>query len=907
MSMSTTVLLQQINDVDTEARLLAIKRLGMIYDDEKIIDPLLKLLLDNDARIREAVILSLSVQSSSPKIIKPIINALSDEVVDVQLAAIKALSEFRSILATKPLIKILSDPEDEVRAGTVLALGLIEDKNALFPLIDCLEDQNSQVRINALVALSQLGDPRSIDPIIDLIQNETDDIVKQMAILSLGPLGKGDKRIVEPLIQHLSSPNPRFRQYAIVSLGQTKNPEIIKPLLKLLNDEDAYVRRACATALSDVKDPATVKEFIARLDDENAEIRETAARALGKLGDIDAILGLIHALYDTSNAVREEAAKSLGDLEDSAASKSLISVFKKEQDPSVKIAMAIALGRIEGNSPPSTSFVLANPAMRVLSKALSHKELGVRAASAESLAKICINNKKYGKAKNYYRRASDESLTWEFKQPFNLASSLGCEVMDRLSKKHYGGMASIFEAIYDNLATAAKMIGNHTFISKNYWKILEVYDQIFQSKNKGQFVQHFRDLGLKILLLAKKLPEDKQNLLNTSQDRLNEKFQVIDKRGLALSESLVEMENLKPDLFDIGNKILQIEPLELRMDEDQENTINVIEDLSEIPSMGALATMDTTDLLREEENIIQRHVTREVDRKFLLEDIPLTMDTHLFAGKDLSVGLIQFLQGAKRESFIEDDRDLWEKFVRRYYDEEVYRQTRILQFTQESIQFRAKPKIIGYLDDAIYEGCKLIIFPECSMPESYLPKLQQFADRFNIFIIAGVECISDQGHFYNRAYFISPMNENMPYQQKNTRTVMPSSEKNMLEWVENIETTSPPKFSIFESPFGKFIILIGNDIKEYSQFIPFITRERGLDFALFLNNGIENTALSHKYQELATEISKPILYLNTGQFGGTNVYLAKDTQQSPLQSEYSEGIFHWKYAVPEDDMPEFEL
>ena len=905
MSLST-VLLQQINDADTEARLLAIKRLGMIYDDDKIIDPLLKLLLDKDPRIREATILSLSVQSSSPKIIKPIITTLSDEEADVQLAAIKALSEFRSILATKPLIKILSDPNDEVRAGTVLALGLIEDKNALFPLIDCLEDQNSQVRINALVALSQLGDPRSIDPIIDLIKNEPDEIVKQMAILALGPIGKGDQRIVEPLIELLSSTNPRFRQYTIIALGQTQNPEIIKPLLKLLNDEDAYVRRACATALSDVKDPATVKEFIRRLDDENAEIRETAARALGKLGDIDAILGLIHALNDPTNAVREEAAKSLGELQDSAATKSLITAFKKEHDTGVKSAMAVAIGLIEGNSLPSVAFIIANPAMRALSKGLSDKEISVRAASAEALAKICINNKKYSKAKNYYKRASDESLTWEFKQPFNQASSLGCEVMDRLNKKNYGDMDKHFAAIYDNLATAAKMIGNQTFISKGYWKILEVYNQIFQSKNKGQFVQRFRDLGLKILLLAKKLPEDKQTLLNTSQDRLNEKFQIIDKRGLPLEESMAEMEKIKADLFEIGNKILQIEPLELRMDEDQENTINIIEDLSEIPSLGNLATLEVTDILREEENIIARHVTRQENKKFLLENVPLTIDKQMFAGKEVSIGLIQFLQGAKRESFIENERDLWEKFVKRYYDEEVYKQTRILQFTQESIQFRAKPKIIGFLDDAIYEGCKLIIFPECSMPESYLPKLQQFADRFNIFIIAGSEVISDQGHFYNRAYFISPMVEEIPYQQKNSRTIVSNSEKFMIQWVENIEVTTPPAFKVFDSPFGKFVIMIGNDIKEHSQYIPFIARESGLDFVVLLNNGVETAGLNPNYQTLANEIANPVFYVNTGQFGGTNVYVPETTEESPLQAEYSEGIFNWKYAVPEDDIPEFE-
>ena len=52
--------------------------------------------------------------------------------------------------------------------------------------------------------------------------------------------------------------------------------------------------------------------------------------------------------------------------------------------------------------------------------------------------------------------------------------------------------------------------------------MLEVYNRFFQSKNKGQFVQSFRDLGLKILILAKKLPEGKEDILNDPHDRLNE-------------------------------------------------------------------------------------------------------------------------------------------------------------------------------------------------------------------------------------------------------------------------------------------------------------------------------------------------------------------------------------------------
>jgi HEAT repeat protein len=898
MSLSTSLLLKQLENEDTEARLLAIKRLGMIYDDETIIDPLLKLLLDSDARVREAAILSLSVQSSTSKIIKPIINTLNDEEIKVQLAAIRALSEFRSIIATKPLIKILSDPEDEVRAAAVLALGLIEDKNALFPLIDCLEDQNSQVRINALVALSQLGDPRAIDPIIEMINTEADEIVQQMAILALGPLGEGDKRIIPPLVDRLHSESSQIRQYAVVSLGRTKQPEIIEPLLKIINDEDPYVRRACASALSDIKDPATVKEFIERLKDSSAEIRETAANALGKLGDPIAVPYLIETLSDEAELVREEAASALGELQHQLATKPLINLLKHEEKESIKVAAAVAIGKIEGNSPPATNFLISNLALLPLKKFLSSENLSIRAVVAEALAKIHINNRKYGKAEKYYQKASEESLTWEFKQPFYAASAIGCSIMNELNKKNYHNMSQRFEEIYENLGTAARMMGNQTFISKNYWQIVENYNQIFLSQNKGQFVQNFRDLGLKLLLLAKKLPDEKQSLLNAPQDRLNEKFQVIDKRGLTLEESMSEIEKLKPDIFEIGNKILQIEPLEMRMDEDQEKTVNVIEDLTVMPATNGAAPMEF-EIFKEEEDLIQRQLSRPEDRKFILEDLKIGADLPPLHGQTIHFGLIQYLQGAKRQSYIEDNRDLWEKWVQRYYDYEIYRETRILQFTKESIQLRAKPKIIGYLDDAIYEGCNVVIFPESSMPESYLPKLQQFADRFEFYIIAGVETMASKGKYFNRAYVISPFSSPEFYQQKNTAKFLAPSEKTMNPWQENIETNSPPNLKVFTTPFGKFIILIGTDINQMQQYLPFIVRERHLDFVLFLNNGYDSETLNTNYQVVADEIRKPIFYVNTGQFGGTNVFMPDQPQESPLESEYSEGLLNWAYNVPE--------
>lgn len=892
-------LLEQLKSKDLKAKLLAIKRLGMIYDNESIIDPLLKLLLDPNPKVREAAILSLSTQSHTEKIIKPIINTLGDEDVNVQLAAIKALSEFRSILATKPLIKVLSDPNDEVRAATVLALGLIGDKNSLFPLIDCLEDESPQVRINALGALSQLEDPRAIDPILETIGQESQDTVKQMAILSLGPLGQNNDRIIDPLIKLLSSPDPRIRQYSIVSLGRTKSPKIIAALLNVINDDDAFVRQACAQALSEIKDPKTVFEFIQRLSDPKDEIRETATRALGKLGDKNAVEHLIKVLNDSNQDVREEVANALGELASTEATRPLISALKKENNNPTKKALIKAIGAIEGRSSEPTNFLKNISKLRPLNKFLSDDDISVRTQAAESLAKIYINMGKFGKAMSYFEKASEEALTWDFKQPFYTASAIGCGIMEDINSQKYINRDQDFESIFEHLSNAAKMVGNQSFLSENYWKIIDIFNKIFLSRNKTQFVREFKDLGLKLLLLAKKLPEGKEDLLDEPQDRLNEKFQMIDKRGLPLAQSLEEMENLKENIFDIGKKIMQIEPLELRLDEDQQKTISKIESLT--LQTGQVSEISDSIFFKEQEELLQKYTTSQDTQKFVIEEMKLEVDQNLFAGKEVKIGLVQYLKGSERKNLIEPERNIWERYIQRYYDYEIYQKTHILQFTQESIQLRAKPKIIGYLDDCIYEQNKLIIFPELSIPESYLTKLQEFADRFNIFIIAGVETTAKRGRYYNRAYFITPLAENMHYQQKNSKTKINASEKHPIKWIEEIEITNPPSFSLFNSPFGKFIILIGEDIKEHGQYVPFISQQKNLDFVILLNNGIESENGYSKYSRMAEDCQIPILYINSGQFGGTGVYKPGKESTNPLQNENIEGVFKWKLVIPEED------
>ena len=52
---------------------------------------------------------------------------------------------------------------------------------------------------------------------------------------------------------------------------------------------------------------------------------------------------------------------------------------------------------------------------------------------------------------------------------------------------------------------------------------------------------------------------------------------------------------------------------------------------------------------------------------------------------------------------------------------------------------------------------------------------------------------------------------------------------------------------------------------------------------------------------MADAIERPVIYVNTGQFGGTGVYHPdiEDSGNESLQKECSEGLVEWKITIEE--------
>ncbi len=898
LKFSTDQLLNKIKDGDMETRLMAIKYLGMRYD-KRSIKPLIELLDDENNKVKEQAIYSLGAIGRVEDIVDSIIQCLKVKDKKVKLAAIKVLGETGSNKATKPLIRLLSAEDKKIRESVVVALGQIRDKNALFPLMDMLEEKDIGIKINTILSLGKLGDPRSIESIIKCLDDEPS--VTKMAAITLNKFD--DEKIIEPLVRVLDSNDPKIRQCAVYSLGNFNDSKVIDPMLNLLNDEDPYVRQATASALSNIKDDKIIQKFIEKLNDIDEEVRETAARALGKLKDKKARKPLESALNDKYANVREEALRSLGNLGIFESSKKILKSLKDEEI-NVRAAAAAALGDLFRNLGEDFNLKEKFHLFRItqkLKKKLKDKEPKVRINCGEALAKLNLSLSDYLEASKYYKIASKESFTWDFHQAFYEACSYGCEILDRISKNQYQDFSEQFKEINSSLYGSAKLFGIEEFLSKKLWNIVEKFVQIMRLENKSKLKKYFKDFGMNLLILTKKLPESLQYIIEKPQNDINETIQIIEKKGLSLEKSKSQLKSLKPVLFDLVSDILQLEPLKARTGEISLAPIDILESLSEKnTNISSASDMDSktskilNDMLETEEDMIDY----AKENNFDLSEKEFAFEINL--GKKIQVSLIQLHKGVRKLKLTEDKRSLWERNVKRYYDFNLFKYDQILKITHEAEIMRVKPKIIGFMDDAIYEGSTLVIFPELSIPETYLEKLQGYADRFDLFIIAGIEHIRKKNKNLNLAYLIGPNQKEMVFQQKNTPMIISGNDVKS-EWHENIQKKKPPHLNIFKTGFGRFIILIGQDCYELNEYIPFISRENQLDLVIMIHNGILMSDFYKNLSDIAINIKKPILFVNTGLYGGTNVFLPDKNskeKENILTKRFTDGIHNWEFEIP---------
>ena len=206
-----------------------------------------------------------------------------------------------------------------------------------------------------------------------------------------------DQQASDSLAYYLQHPNPTYRYYSALAFASTRDSGQIAALGALLEDPDEQIRTAAAYALGQTRSRAASELLIGgfrAFDSTSVNTLSNAAilEAVGKTGDVQALralstvttyqhrdtallLGQVRGIYrfalrgiitseGTSRcvellqdekypqAVRVMAANYLfraGNLDLAQYEQRLIRTFETDQDPRIRMTLAVALGRTKSN------------------------------------------------------------------------------------------------------------------------------------------------------------------------------------------------------------------------------------------------------------------------------------------------------------------------------------------------------------------------------------------------------------------------------------------------------------------------------------------------------------------------------------------------------------------------------
>jgi HEAT repeat protein len=188
----------------------------------------------------------------------------------------------------------------------------------------------SGIKLAAIEALGNLGDSRGLDALMNALESDTVFMRRPaaQALEKFSEKGVTDERLVDLMIKHLqveNEPDSEIRRSSAAILGEMKSTKAIPYLIAALEDEIPGVRFKAGLALANIGLPA-VDALIESLQHDNPSVQNIAASALGDIG----------GEKDQKAAIKEKIRREL------------IKALDKTAEPTVKLTIADALGKIGG-------------------------------------------------------------------------------------------------------------------------------------------------------------------------------------------------------------------------------------------------------------------------------------------------------------------------------------------------------------------------------------------------------------------------------------------------------------------------------------------------------------------------------------------------------------------------------
>lgn len=156
-------------------------------------------------------------------------------------------------------------------------------------------------------------------------------------------------RGIESLIQFNFAGEENYRMVTTEKMGDARSPFSHNELIEALYDPSFNVRYQAINSISRMApEPELVDALLDILEDEPSELSFAVTRALGRLGDTRAIEPLRKYLNSGYHLLEANSARALAMLGDREIIPDLHDKMVKESHPTLKVAYATALGKLDG-------------------------------------------------------------------------------------------------------------------------------------------------------------------------------------------------------------------------------------------------------------------------------------------------------------------------------------------------------------------------------------------------------------------------------------------------------------------------------------------------------------------------------------------------------------------------------
>ncbi|RKH58757.1 HEAT repeat domain-containing protein [Corallococcus aberystwythensis] len=361
--------LEAARSTDSRQRRAAL-RIVAYFGYPRGLDALLLAMRDPDERLRDAAIYGLPF-IDDPRAVDALLAAASHESERTRATAMRALGQTdKQARITSTLLGGLNDRDPWVRYYACQSLGKLNEEAAADAIVALANDDAGQVRVAVVDALAHMH-TESAMAALRRAASSSDADVRRAALLGLGVARRPDALPV--LLEAVHSDDPATRLVALSAVAEYDAPETLPALLRAAGDRDDSVRSAAVGFLATRTGTHATQQLVSLLGDvmlreqvvsalalpvegrlpglmAALEVADDATApllvaALARMRRADARAALMQSLIGASPSGRRAAAPAVAALGTVEAREALDRAAHRDEDPEVRRACLLALGR----------------------------------------------------------------------------------------------------------------------------------------------------------------------------------------------------------------------------------------------------------------------------------------------------------------------------------------------------------------------------------------------------------------------------------------------------------------------------------------------------------------------------------------------------------------------------------